>query len=141
MVHRAQTSESLHGKEFVSTGFPWDGSGRAVAGLQVAKCFDPSDGDKLTAVPKTLGPDDLTNSHLRPKLGRLDKPRKGSIGPRSARSKVCVAQVGRDMFQAAAQRVEHPADSFRRAEHEDPVPHRQAEGLGDLLLEPQQVFQ
>jgi hypothetical protein len=45
-------------------------SGRVVAGLRAAKFFEPSDGDKLTAIPETPGPADLTKDQLRPTLGR-----------------------------------------------------------------------
>lgn len=45
-------------------------SGRVVAELRAAKSFEPSDGDKLTAIPGTPGPDDLTNDPLKPTLGR-----------------------------------------------------------------------
>jgi hypothetical protein len=48
--------------------------GRVVAGLRAAKPFEPSDGDKLTAIPGTPGSDDLTNDRLGPTLGRQDKP-------------------------------------------------------------------
>lgn len=43
-------------------------SGRVVARLQAAKFFEPSNGDKLTAIPRTPGPADLTNDQLRPSL-------------------------------------------------------------------------
>jgi hypothetical protein len=45
-------------------------SGRVVAGLRAAKFFEPSNGDKLTAIPRTPGSADLTKDQLRPTLGR-----------------------------------------------------------------------
>ncbi len=45
-------------------------SGRVVAGLRAAKFFEPSNGDKLTAIPRTPGPADLTNDQIRPTLER-----------------------------------------------------------------------
>jgi hypothetical protein len=45
-------------------------SGRVVAGLRAAKFFEPSNGDKLTAIPRTPGSADLTDDQLRPTLGR-----------------------------------------------------------------------
>lgn len=43
--------------------------GRVVAGLRAAKFFEPSNGDKLTAIPGTPAPADLTKDQLRPTLG------------------------------------------------------------------------
>lgn len=50
-------------------------SGRVVAGPRAAKPFESSNGDKLTAIPRTPGPTILRNDRLRPTLGRSDKLR------------------------------------------------------------------